>query len=171
MSFLIIILLSFYRPIFRGFCGLIIPSDYLFHLPNIDFTNFLIYIVISFVVYTGNGPSAISLSYFLHGNSPYYKGGCDIETLDNGLKFLKEELDDTLLLQDYFGVAEGCEGRSHNPVAVFFDTLSRPDADLGVVRSSLLEWENRPDLKVNHLILGKGRPGGCWEVSNAWDIS
>ena len=103
----------------------------------------------------------------LHGNAPYYKGGCDIDSLDNGLNFLKSESSEsegTLLLQNYFPVAEGCEGRSHNPVAVLFDTLSRPDADLGVVKSSLLEWKMRPDLKVNHLILGKGRPGGCWEV-------
>ena len=114
----------------------------------------------------GNGPSAISLSYMLHGNAPYYRGGCEDSALDNGLNFLKSDCDgDTILMQNFFPVAEGCEGRSHNPVAVLFDMLSRPDADLGVTKSSLLEWKKRPDLKVNHLILGKGRPGGCWEVT------
>ena len=60
---------------------------------------------------------------------------------------------------------QGCEGRSTNPVAVFFDTLNRPDADLGQEKPSLLTWNKRPDLKVSHLCLGKGKPGGCWEVS------
>jgi hypothetical protein len=59
---------------------------------------------------------------------------------------------------------QGCEGRSNNEVSVFFDKLTHPDADLGMERPSLVDWKQRKDLEVDHLILGRGRPGGCWEV-------
>lgn len=68
-----------------------------------------------------------------------------------------------LVLQNIEELAMGCEGRSNNPVSVFFDCLNHPGADMGEERPSLLRWESRPDLKVNHLVIGKGRPGGCWQ--------
>ena len=58
---------------------------------------------------------------------------------------------------------QGCEGRSSNPVSVLFDQLNHPEADSGKEKPGLLEWRFRPDLKVDHLILGKGKPGGCWK--------
>ncbi len=58
---------------------------------------------------------------------------------------------------------QGCEGRSSNPVSVFFDLLNHPDADTGQEKPSLLEWRARTDLRVDHVVLGKGRPGGCWD--------
>ncbi|XP_059089643.1 oxidative stress-induced growth inhibitor 1-like isoform X2 [Tigriopus californicus] len=68
-----------------------------------------------------------------------------------------------LVLQSIEELAMGCEGRSNNPVSVFFDCLNHPGADMGEERPSLLRWESRPDLKVNHMVIGKGRPGGCWQ--------
>jgi hypothetical protein len=62
---------------------------------------------------------------------------------------------------------QGCEGRSTNPVSVMFDCLAHPDADLGVERPSLLSWRQRPELAVDHVVLGKGKPGGCWQVTLA----
>ncbi len=58
---------------------------------------------------------------------------------------------------------QGCEGRSSNPVSVFFDLLNHPDADTGQEKPSLLEWRPRPELASSHVVLGKGRPGGCWD--------
>ena len=56
------------------------------------------------------------------------------------------------------------EGRSTNPVSVLFDALAHPDADLGVEEPSLLEWKLREDLQLDHVVLGKGQPGGAWKV-------
>ena len=59
---------------------------------------------------------------------------------------------------------QGCEGRSSNEVSVFFDMLTHPGADLGMEGPPLVDWRRRRDLAVDHVVLGKGRPGGCWEV-------
>ncbi len=52
--------------------------------------------VIRFLI-TGNGPSAISLSFMLSGNAPYYLGGASDEHLHTRLKSNPNE---TILLQD-----------------------------------------------------------------------
>ena len=49
---------------------------------------------------------------------------------------------------------------------MLFDALAHPDADLGVEQPSLLEWRFRDDLQVDHVVLGKGQPGGAWKVSD-----
>ena len=67
-------------------------------------------------------------------------------------------------LQSLEPLCEGLEGRSSNPVAVLFDALSHPDADLGADNPSLLEWRFEPRHHVDHMVLGKSRPGGSWQV-------
>ena len=131
----------------------------------------------------GNGPSAITLSYLLSGHVPYYRGNSSDDFLHLRLS---ESIDQPLVLQDleflsdvsnifppsdfYFKNlvflvgGQGLEGRSTNPVSVLFDALAHPDADLGVEQPSLLEWKFRDDLRVNHVVLGKGQPGGAWKV-------
>ena len=47
--------------------------------------------------FLGNGPSAITLSYFLSGNAPYYNGEASDELLHLRLS---QNLDETLFLQD-----------------------------------------------------------------------
>jgi hypothetical protein len=59
---------------------------------------------------------------------------------------------------------QGLEGRSTNPVSILFDALSHPDADIGHELPSLLEWKIRTDLAVDHVVLGRGNPGGAWQV-------
>ena len=49
-------------------------------------------------------------------------------------------------------------------MSVLFDTLNHPEADTGREKKSLLEWRFRPDLSVDHMVIGRGRPGGCWEA-------
>ena len=51
-------------------------------------------------------------------------------------------------------------------VSLLFDALSHPDADLGFENPSLLRWEKREDLAVNHVVIGKDQPGGAWRVSS-----
>jgi thioredoxin reductase len=48
-------------------------------------------------------------------------------------------------------------------VSVLFDLLQHPDADSGQERAPLLEWRRRPDLAVEHVAVGRGPAGGCWQ--------
>jgi hypothetical protein len=49
-------------------------------------------------------------------------------------------------------------------VSLLFDALQRPEADLGLDLPSLLEWRQLPDKRVDHVVLGRGGPGGVWQV-------
>ncbi|KAK3085452.1 hypothetical protein FSP39_003576, partial [Pinctada imbricata] len=114
------------------------------------------------IIFTGNGPSAISLSYLLDGNRPYYNGN------PHPNKYLHEKLQalggkESILDQNLEFFSEGIEGRSTNPIALLFDSLCRPDADLGIDNPSLLKWVYEKEHSVNHIVLGKGKPGGAWQ--------
>lgn len=112
-------------------------------------------------VIIGNGPSGISLSYLLSGNWPYYLGGCQDEMLHARLT-AQPHL--SLLQQDLEFLSDGLEGRSNNPVSLLFDALQRPEADLGLDLPSLLEWRQLPHKRVDHVVLGRGGPGGVWRT-------
>ncbi|ODM98978.1 Oxidative stress-induced growth inhibitor 2 [Orchesella cincta] len=122
------------------------------------------------VVVVGNGPSGIVLSYFLAGNWPYYNG-CG-ESINEMLHYrllaassaTKNPQNSSIVEQDLRFLAQGLEGRSTNPVALLFDILNHPDADLGLELPSLLEWQNNPKHAVEHVVLGKGPPGGAWQL-------
>ena len=58
---------------------------------------------------------------------------------------------------------QGLEGRSNYPVALLLDSLQKPEADLGLEAPSLLEWRCVPQGKVEHVVLGRGQPGGVWQ--------
>lgn len=113
------------------------------------------------VVIIGNGPSAITLSYMLAGNWPFYNGlPHPIDFLQNRLEESKEQ---SITEQDLCSLSEGLEGRSSNPVSVLFDVLNHPEADLGIDHPSVLTWQKNPDWEVDHVVLGKGYPGGSWQ--------
>ncbi|XP_072135346.1 oxidative stress-induced growth inhibitor 1-like [Mobula birostris] len=113
------------------------------------------------VVVIGNGPSAICLSYFLSGYRPYFK---ESSVHPNPIlqRKLEANLGRSIVDQNLEFLSEGLEGRSHSPVAVLFDSILRPDADLGVSLDSVLSWRLEPDQYIPHLVLGKGPPGGAW---------
>jgi hypothetical protein len=48
-------------------------------------------------------------------------------------------------------------------VSLLFDTLNHPQADLGLELPSLLNWKNHWDKAIDHVVLGKGPPGGAWQ--------
>ena len=48
-------------------------------------------------------------------------------------------------------------------MALLLDTLQKPEADNGVKSPSLLEWRHHPDKKFDHVVLGRGHPGGVWQ--------
>lgn len=60
------------------------------------------------------------------------------------------------------GLGMGLNGRSINPISVFFDQLQHPDADLGENKPTSLKWIYNSDDKIDHLVIGKGLPGGAW---------
>lgn len=115
------------------------------------------------VVIIGNGPSAIATSFMLAGNWPYY---CPVEP--HPIEFLHHRLtqhhniDVSLVEQDLQYLSNGLEGRSLNPVSVLFDHLQHPEADFGVESPSTLTWKFHTDRVVDHVVIGKGLPGGAW---------
>ncbi|GFW70874.1 oxidative stress-induced growth inhibitor 2 [Trichonephila clavipes] len=98
----------------------------------------------------------------LSGKWPYYN---EVSHPIDFLQYrLEENKDKSLLQQDLIYLSEGLEGRSVNPVSVLFDTLVRPQADLGIENPSVISWKFNSENVVDHVILGKGIPGGSWQV-------
>jgi len=58
---------------------------------------------------------------------------------------------------------QSLEGRSSNPVALLFDILNHPQADLGLELPSLLTWKHNSNRAIDHVVLGRGPPGGAWQ--------
>ena len=67
-----------------------------------------------------------------------------------------------IFLQDLEYVSEHLEGRSRNPVSVLFDSLMRPNADIGEDHAPTLSWQHDPSRAISHVVIGSGRPGGAW---------
>lgn len=111
------------------------------------------------VAVIGNGPAGIALSYMLSGHWPYFTG-------DHPHPYLAHKLNQTpqtsLLQQDLEELSDGLEGRSNNPVSVLFDTLMRPNADIGEDHAPSLTWTHDPSRAISHVVIGNGKPGGSW---------
>ncbi|XP_053203476.1 oxidative stress-induced growth inhibitor 1-like [Panonychus citri] len=125
-------------------------------------------------VIIGNGPSAITLSYLLAGNWPYYKPSephPNIElnarlTSPSDSETFSDQLDLStipLVKRDLQYLSNGLPGRSRNPVSILFDALQHPDADIGSDIPTALSWSFHPEKSVSHLVLGSGPPGGSWQ--------
>lgn len=69
-----------------------------------------------------------------------------------------------LIINDLFVFLQGLEGRSTNPTALLFDILNHPNADLGLELPSLLTWSYNPANTIDHVVIGKGAPGGTWQT-------
>lgn len=115
------------------------------------------------VVVIGNGPAGLSLSYMLAGNWPYYNGKKHPDEMLTA-RLRSTYSTKSLVEQDLRFLAEGLEGRSSNPVSVLLDQLSHPCADQGVDLPPLVEWRHNPEYAIDHIVLGKGPPGGAWQA-------
>lgn len=114
------------------------------------------------VVIIGNGPSAITLSFMLAGNWPYYNRENEphpIDYLHNRLVSLQS---DSLLVADLDFLSQSLTGRSLNPVSVLFDQLQHPNTDFGSNQASVLKWNFHKEKMLDHVVLGCGVPGGVW---------
>ena len=130
------------------------------------------------VVIIGNGPSALILSYILHGNVPYYKPSKPHPDPILHSKLVRSpclfDLD-VNSLTSHFGASRLSYSTQALPINVLLDTLIRPLADtepgsLG----TCVEWRHEPEREVRHVILGNtAQAGGQWAdnpVEASWDI-
>jgi len=130
------------------------------------------------VVVIGSGPSALILSYILHGNVPYYESSNPHPDPILHSKLLKSPclLDiDVHNLTSHFRASRLSYSTQALPINVLLDTLIRPLADTepGVL-GPCVEWRYEPAKEVRHVILGNtSQAGGQWAdnpVEASWDI-
>ncbi|KAH7406797.1 hypothetical protein DE146DRAFT_405426 [Phaeosphaeria sp. MPI-PUGE-AT-0046c] len=124
-------------------------------------------------VIIGNGPSALILSYILHGYIPYYLGGHYDAILDAKLRKEPNLLHLTDDLYAHFASSLRYSTQAL-PVNTLLDTLIRPNADTEVNPTSCIEWRYEPGKAVSHVAIGDtDHAGGQWAdnpVSASADI-
>ncbi|KAJ8710405.1 hypothetical protein PYW07_009771 [Mythimna separata] len=123
-------------------------------------------IVYKEVVVIGNGPSGMVTSFMLAGNVPYLKEIPEDLPIDEMLRARLSNLPrgQSLYDTDLLELAEGLEGRSQNPIPLLMDNLLRPCADMGIQADSLIEWKYDLEKQIDHIVLGRGPPGGAWHT-------
>lgn len=57
---------------------------------------------------------------------------------------------------------KGIEGRGSSAVGSLLDAMLHPGADQGLDLDPLIEW--RCHKRIDHVVIGKGPPGGAWQV-------
>ena len=99
----------------------------------------------------------------------------DDDKIDNSCTACKRQNSTHCMLkfsqrEDLECLAAGLEGRnSGKPLSLLMDQLAHPCLDAGLDVPSLLEWKSPDNHKthkpIDHVVLGKGPPGGTWHVS------
>ncbi|CAD6588322.1 MAG: hypothetical protein ASARMPREDX12_003231 [Alectoria sarmentosa] len=126
----------------------------------------------------GNGPSALILSFILHGNIPYYNPSSPHpdpilhKRLSKSPCLLDVDTDD---LTAHFTASRLSYSTQALPINVLLDTLIRPLADTNPERyETCVEWRLESERKLPHVILGNtAQVGGQWAdnpVPASWDI-
>jgi hypothetical protein len=111
---------------------------------------------------TGNGPSALILSYVLHGHIPYYIGGHQDGILDSKLSSRPNVLSLTPDLYAHF-LSSLRYSTQALPVNTLLDTLIRPNADTEINPKSCIEWRYEPGKAISHIAIGQTeQAGGQW---------
>lgn len=72
-------------------------------------------------------------------------------------------------------LSNGLEGRGNGkPLALLMDHLQHPCVDAGFDLPPLLDWHSAQDDPghkiIDHVVLGKGPPGGAWQVGFLFQI-
>ena len=115
----------------------------------------------------GNGPSALILSFILHGNIPYYNPRSPHpdpilhKKLSESPCLFDVNVDD---LSAHFAASRLSYSTQALPINVLLDTLSRPLADTAPEEyRTCLEWRRESEKKVSHVVLGNtSQVGGQW---------
>ena len=129
-------------------------------------------------VVVGNGPSALILSFMLHGNIPYYDSTNPHpdpilhQKLQKSPCLLDIEIED---LASHFDASRISYSTQALPINVLLDTLLRPLADTDPGQyECCVRWEFEPEKSTEHLVLGNTAiAGGQWAdnpVAGSWDI-
>ncbi|RMZ70815.1 RTA1 like [Pyrenophora seminiperda CCB06] len=109
-----------------------------------------------------NGPSALILSYILHGHIPYYIGGHHDAILDTKLQNAPNLLHLTPDLYAHF-LSSLRYSTQALPVNTLLDTLIRPNADTELNPKSCVEWRYEPEKAIVHVVVGEtAHAGGQW---------
>ncbi|KAL4891587.1 hypothetical protein BDV59DRAFT_194272 [Aspergillus ambiguus] len=140
-----------------------------YHLPSIIETDTII---------IGNGPSAMILSYILHGHLPFYSSNPPHPDplLHAKLKDAPQLLDVNVpVLTEHFAASRLSYSTQALPVNVLLDTLVRPSVDVEELGCTTnVEWRYLPEKAVPHLVFGNAaHPGGQWTenpMPASWDI-
>jgi hypothetical protein len=118
----------------------------------------------------GNGPSALILSYILHGHIPYYIGGHHDSILDAKLKKDPNLLHLTDDLYAHFASSLRYSTQALS-VNTLLDTLIRPNADTELNPKSCVEWRYEPEKAVSHVAIGDAEHAGGQWVDNPVEAS
>ena len=129
-------------------------------------------------VIVGNGPSALILSYILHGNIPYYNTAHSHpdpilhEKLSSSPCLLDVDVQD---LTAHFSASRFSYSSQSLPVNTLLDTLLRPLADTTPGKhDSCVEWRLQERKRTSHIVVGDTlHAGGQWAdnpVSASCDI-
>ncbi|KAK9369245.1 hypothetical protein V1509DRAFT_620159 [Lipomyces kononenkoae] len=132
----------------------------------------------------GNGPSALVLSYLLHGNTPFYDPntghgphpdsvlhsllevcGEDRFARERGRHCIYGSILHSVTLQQYLRYAQGAFSQVVTPVNFLLDTLVAPniDIDIHARQKSRVSWSFKKEHVVDHLVVGSSFvPGGQW---------
>ncbi|MCJ1319570.1 hypothetical protein MMC15_004906 [Xylographa vitiligo] len=129
-------------------------------------------------VIIGNGPSALILSYILHGYIPYYNASNPHPDPILHSKLVRSPclLDVNVhSLTEHFQASRLSYSTQTLPINVLLDTLIRPLADTEPgAFGTCVEWRHEPERAVEHAVLGNtAKAGGQWAdnpVSASWDI-
>jgi hypothetical protein len=127
----------------------------------------------------GNGPSALILSYILHGHIPSYDSSSPHPDpiLHEKLHQSAHELldfDINFLTEHFFGSRFSYSTQAL-PVNVILDTLVRPlgETEDGL-KKTCLRWKHQPSRAIPHIVVGQTAvAGGQWSnsaVEASWDI-
>ncbi|KAG0126973.1 hypothetical protein HOY82DRAFT_580803 [Tuber indicum] len=139
-------------------------------------------------VIVGNGPSALFLSYLLHGNIPTYDSATHGPHPDPVLHSKLSRYGNRPLF-DATESARACEALTEHfhaathmsysnqalPLNVLLDTLVQPGADTEIGGAkSRLKWSFDERRRIGHVVLGSAKEaGGQWAedpVNTSWDI-
>ena len=118
-------------------------------------------------IIVGNGPSALILSYILHGNVPHYNAAKPHpdpilhRKLSDATSLLRRDFNE---LTAHFSASRLSYSTHALPANVLLDTLLRPLVDTNPAEcKSCVEWRYEPSKRVSHLVLGNtSQAGGLW---------
>ncbi|KIW19285.1 hypothetical protein PV08_03579 [Exophiala spinifera] len=130
-------------------------------------------------VIVGNGPSALILSYILHGNIPCYDSSSPHPDRILHEKLLRHHDDllnvDIDALTTHFSASRFSYSTQALPINVLLDTLVRPLGETDdAQKKTCIKWQYDPSRAVPHVVIGNTQnAGGQWvddPVHASWDI-